>query len=217
MTMLNNAPVTTIYLARHGQSEWNHQKRVTGQLDPALSPKGVEQSRALAQCLEHERLAAIYTSALRRTRDTAQPTAVAKRLAIQSLSALNEIHLGVLQGRYRDERDPQAQAMWTDWQSDMFNHRVPCGESFGDLKQRVTRCLQDVLHNHGSQALLIVGHRGTNCVLMGTLLQWPAERWPDLRLRNKFLYRIRLGATPEIATFTLSGGKKGMRRDGFIM
>jgi broad specificity phosphatase PhoE len=215
--MFNSAPVTTLYLARHGQSEWNNQQRVTGQLDPALSPKGVEQSRALAQCLEHEHLAAIYTSALQRTRETAQPTAVAKQLAIQSLPALNEIHLGVLQGRFRDERDPQAQAMWAEWQSDMLNHRVPGGESFGDLKQRVTRSLHDILPDHVGQALLIVGHRGTNRVLMGTLMQWPPERWPDLRLRNKFLYRIRLGAAPEIATFTLSGNKKGMRHDGFIM
>ena len=215
--MPDNAPVTTLYLARHGQSEWNNQQLVTGQLDPALSPKGVEQSQALAHCLEHEHLEAIYTSALQRTRDTAQPTAVAKQLAIQSMPALNEIHLGVLQGRFRDERDPQAQAMWAEWQSNMLGHRVPGGESFSDLKQRVMRTLQDILHNHAGQTLLIVGHRGTNRVLMGTLMQWAPERWPDLRLRNKFLYRIRLGAAPEIATFTLSGGKKGMRRDGFIM
>lgn len=215
--MPENAPVTTLYLARHGQSEWNNQKRITGQLDPALSPKGVEQSRALAQCLEHEPVAAIYNSALRRTQDTARPTAVAKHLDIHALPALNEIPLGVLQGRYRDERDPQAQAMWTEWQNDMFNHRVPGRESLSDLKQRVTQTLQDILHNHSGQALLIVGHRGTNRVLMGTLMQWPQERWPEPRLRNKFLYRIRIGAAPEITTFTLSGGKRGMRHDSFVM
>lgn len=208
----------TIYLARHGQSEWNNQQRVTGQLDPALSPKGMEQSRALAQCLEHDQLEAIYTSALRRTQDTARATAVAKRLAIQSLPALNEIHLGVLQGRFRDDRDPQAQAMWTEWQRDMFNHRVPGGESFGDLRERVTRSLHDILQNHGAgETLLIVGHRGTNRVLMGTLMGWPAQRWPELRLRHKFLYRIRLGSAPEMATFMLTGSKKGTRHDGFII
>lgn len=217
MNRPKDASITTLYLARHGQSEWNNQQRVTGQLDPGLSPKGVQQSQALAECLEHETLAAVYTSALRRTRDTARPTAAAKRLSIRALPALNEIHLGVLQGRFRDERDPEARALWAEWHGDMLGYRVPGGESFADLERRVARSLGDILRDHAGEALLIVGHRGTNRVLMGTLLRWLPERWPDLRLRSKFLYRIRLGGETEIATFTLSGGKKGMKHDGFIM
>ena len=93
--------MTTIFLVRHGQSEWNNQGRITGQLNPGLSAKGVEQSEALAQCLLGEgfgghdfggtdvagpflagqSLAAIYTSALLRTAQTAQPTATASAVS----------------------------------------------------------------------------------------------------------------------------------------
>jgi broad specificity phosphatase PhoE len=215
--MSDKPTVTTLYVARHGQSEWNNQSRVTGQLNPGLSLKGLQQSEALAQCLQDEDLAAIYTSVLQRSINTAQPTANAKHLPITSLSALNEMNLGVLQGRFRDERDPEAQTMWAQVHADMWGYQVPGAESYQDLMRRVSQALQDILEQQRGRRILIVGHRNTNRVLMGRLLEWPQERWPELRLRNKFLYRIRLGAKTEIATFTLSGNKTGACHDSFIM
>jgi broad specificity phosphatase PhoE len=204
-------------VARHGQSEWNNQSRITGQLNPGLSPKGQEQSKAIAQCLQNEYLVAIYTSVLQRTIDTAQPTANAQQLPITALPALNEMHLGELQGRYRDERDLEAQAMWAQWQTDMWGYRVPGGESFDQLVQRVGQALRDILQRHQGQRILIVGHRNTNRVLMGTLLGWPHARWHELRLSNKFLYRVRRGDPAEVATFNLSGKKTGTCHEGFFM
>ena len=215
--MSTDAAPTLVFLARHGQSEWNNQSRVTGQADIGLSDKGRQQGEALAQCLKGEALDAIYTSALRRTIDTAQPTATAQGLAIASLPALNEIHMGVLQGRQRDERDPEAQAMWAAWQADVWNSRVPGGERFDEFAERVEAALQSILQQHRGQRILIVGHRATNRVLLGTLLGWPRERWSELRLRNKFFYRVQPGEAPRIATYTLSGSKTGTRIDGFVM
>ena len=216
-TIPTDAAPTLVFLARHGQSEWNNQSRVTGQADIGLSDKGRQQGEALAQCLKGEALDAIYASALRRTIDTAQPTATAQGLAIASLPALNEIHMGVLQGRQRDERDPEAQAMWAAWQADVWNSRVPGGERFDEFAQRVEVALQDILRRHCGQRILIVGHRATNRVLLGMLLGWPRERWSELRLRNKFFYRVQPGEAPQIATYTLSGSKTGTCTDGFVM
>ncbi len=215
--MSSTETVTTLYLARHGQSEWNNQSKVSGQLNPGLSPKGQQQSIDLAHCLDGQELTAIYASSLQRTIDTAQPTATAKNLPVVSLAALNEIDLGVLQGRYRDERDPEAQAMWTQWQADIWGFRVPGAETFDEFTQRAAHALQELLQRHRGQRILIVGHRATNRVLLGTLLNWPRERWVDIRLRNKFFYCIRLGAEPDIATIALSGSKAGISQDGFIM
>lgn len=208
---------TTIFLARHGQSESNHRKLITGQLDVDLSPRGREQGAALARGLAGESLEAIYTSALRRSVATAQPTAAAKQLPIVSLPALNEIHLGELQGRYRDERDPQAQALWAQWHADLWNFRVPGGETFAELAQRAGQVLDDLLRRHHGRAILIVGHRATNRVLLGTLLGWPKERWEEIRLRNKFFYAIRPDAPADIVSVALSGSKAGVRQAGFVM
>ncbi len=209
--------MTTIFLARHGQSESNNQKLITGQLDVHLSTRGREQSESLARCLADEPIAAIYTSALARTVQTAQPTATAKHLTIVSLPALNEIHLGVLQGRHRDGRDPQAQALWAQWQADLWNFRVPGGETFAELVQRAGAALDEILRRHRDQRILIVGHRATNRVLLGTLLGWPKERWEEIRLRNKFFYAVRPGTPPDITTIALTGGKAGVQQAGLIM
>lgn len=208
---------TTLYLARHGQSEWNNQRRVTGQLNPALSPKGREQSEGLALCLQGEQLDAIYSSALQRTIDTATPTAAATGLAVVSVAALNEINVGVVQGRYRDERDPEAQALWAQWQAALWSFCIPGGERFDEFSQRVHTALQSILHRHEGQRVLIVGHGATNRVILGTLLGWPRERWGELKPRNKFCYRLGLGAeAPEVATYTLGGSKNGRCVPGFI-
>ena len=217
LAMPDAAAPTLVYLARHGQSEWNNQSRITGQADIGLSDKGCQQGEALAQCLKGEALDAIYTSALRRTVDTARPTARAQGLAIASLPALNEIDMGVLQGRHRDERDPEAQAMWAAWQADVWHTQVPGGERFDVFAPRVGEALQSILDQHRGQRILIVGHRATNRVLLGTLLGWPRERWSELRLRNKFFYRVQPGEAPQIATYTLSGSKTGTCTDGFVM
>ncbi len=210
-------PPTTVVLARHGQSEWNNQSRITGQADIGLSPKGVEQGLALAQCLKHEALHAIYASALRRTVDTARATAKHKGLPIVSLPALNEIAVGALQGRHRDERDPEAQALWAQWQANLWGPGVAGSERFEDFSQRVGQALQSLLAQHQGQNILIVGHRATNRVLLGTLLQWPRQRWEELRLRNKYFYRVRLTQPPTISTYTLGGDKSGLCTDGLLM
>jgi len=210
--------MTTLYLARHGQSEWNNQSRITGQFDIGLSPRGQQQSEALAQCLADETLAAVYSSALQRTVATARPTAVAQGLNIVAMPALNEIHLGVLQGRHRDGRDTEAQALWARWQADPWGYRVPGGERFDEFALRVEAALRTILERHRGQRILLVGHRATNRVVLGHLLRWPRERWVALQLRNKYCYRLRLdAAAPEVATFTLSGSRTGVCTEGFVM
>jgi broad specificity phosphatase PhoE len=208
---------TTIVLARHGQSESNNQGLVTGQLDPGLSDKGRQQAGALAQCLEREPLAAIYASTLVRTAQTAQPASAVKGLAIERMAALNEIHMGELQGRHRDERDPPAQALWARWQADPWGFCVPGGERFDAFARRVQGALRTILGRHPDQTVLIVGHRATNRVLLGTLLGWPHERWIELRLRSKFFYAIEPGEPPRVTTCALGGSKSGQRVEGLVM
>lgn len=181
---------TTVYVIRHGQSEWNNQSRICGQADPGLTAKGLAQSEALARALAGERLHAIYVSALWRAVQTATPCARAQGLVLQSLPALNEIHMGALQGRYRDARDAEAACEFQRWREDMWNYRVPGGESFAELAERAGAALRDILRWHEGGSVLIVAHRGTNRVLLGNLLQLPRADWPALRPSSKLLQRI---------------------------
>ncbi len=201
-----------IFLVRHGRSEWNGRKRISGQHDPPLSPEGVRQAQCLKALLRDERLSAIYASPLSRAVATAGPTAACHHLDITTCDALKEIHLGILQGRFRDGRDPEAQRLWAEREKEKLHYRIPGGETFLELERRVVPCLHDILEQKG--AVLIVGHRSTNRVILRELMRWSLNVALELDLRSKYLYEIVPGANPLISTIRLDNGHK---YDGFSM
>ena len=215
--MRSDHTLITVYLIRHGQSQFNHQRKISGQLDPLLTIKGIEQSQQLAKILHDQPLTAIYTSTLSRTVVTARPTALDHHLPVQQHNALREVHHGILQGRYRDERDPEARLLWEEREKDKQHYRLPGGETFWELEQRVSPCLREILKTSIGKTILIVGHRSTNRVLLGTLMQWPKDSWCDLNLRGKFLYHIQLGSPPHLTTISLDGKTSGLQHEGFRM
>ena len=204
-----------IYLARHGQSETNLERRLCGQLDPALSPLGIEQSRQLARVLADVPLRAIFTSTLQRTVQMAAPIARARGVASVALAGLNELALGVLQGRFRDERDPEAQALWQQRKADPARFRAPGGESFQELEARVLAALAQTLESGPSGAGLIIGHRESNRALLKGLLGWSTERVLQAKLRNHFVYDIDVAARTVVRTISLRAEDAGQAYDGF--
>lgn len=206
-----------VLVARHGQSVWNGTNRISGQLDPDLSQKGLRQSRALARILRTERLDEIYTSTLRRTVTTAQPTADMHGLKIRSYEALKEIDFGELQGRYRDQRDPAAMRMWQLREQDKLHYHPPAGESFVQLENRVIACLREILAIRSQRLILIVGHRSTNRVIIGALMGWPRERWAAINPRARYLCEITQSDSPSINSIALTGETAGTRHAGYCM
>jgi broad specificity phosphatase PhoE len=204
-----------LFIARHGQSEWNRDGRVTGQLDPALSEQGKRQANSLREVLNDVPLAAVFASPLARARDTATPTAQAHALRLDTRPELREIHLGVLQGRYRNERDPNAQRLWEERKQDIYGFRAPGGESFAELERRVVPCLTDILQNEHGRSVLIVGHRNTNRVLLGALLGWAPEAAASIPIRSRKLYEITIDTVTRIATISLDERDSGRRTEGF--
>lgn len=205
MRSLTTSRPTTIYLVRHGESQLNLEKRVSGQFDTPLSQEGIRHSQMLAVRLLGVPLTGIYTSALGRTVETARPTAAMHGLLIQSHADLNEQHFGVLEGRFRDDRDPEARALWDARKHDKRTHRIPGGERFIDLAERVQQVLKDILVHEAGGTILIVGHRNTNRVLFGMLMRQSEERWPHLTLKSQYVYRIITGSHPELSTIALGG------------
>jgi broad specificity phosphatase PhoE len=204
-----------IYLARHGQSESNRERRLCGQLDPALSALGLEQSRQLARVLAEVPLRAIFTSTLQRTAQMAAPTALARGLQAVAIDGLKELSLGALEGRFRDERDPEAQALWRRRKADPARFRASGGESFQDLEARALAALDRILASEPSGAALIVGHRESNRALLTGLLGWSAERVLEAKLRNHFVYDIDVAARAVVRTISLRDEDRGRAYPGF--
>jgi len=205
---------TVIYLVRHARSEWNGTHRVTGQLNPDLSTEGLEQVRWLARLFANMRLHGVYASDLSRSVDTAFAVASGQGLTVEQLPGLRELHFGVLQGRFRDERDPNAHAMWRARNRNKSSYRAPGSEVMSDLAARVIPCVDRIRQEMTGRNCLIVGHRSTNRVILGTLMGWPREDWWPLRLRSRWVYEIRLSTPSQLSSIRLTAGPPYRRIDG---
>src|SRR5215210_3099803 len=95
--------VTRIYLARHGESDWNAENRFQGHSDRPLTSRGREQAVALAGVLEGTRVDAIYTSPLRRALETAEIVAGRIAVGMSAIEALREVDVGGWAGLSRAE------------------------------------------------------------------------------------------------------------------
>lgn len=195
-----------IFLAKHGKSEWNGRKIISGQLNSALSAEGRSFAESLTDVLKTENLSAIHTSTLSRSIDTALPTADLQGLQVTQHEDLREIDVGILQGRFRDERDPESQQIWAEREKEKEKFRIPGGETFGNLKARVDKCLPGILAS--SDPILIVGHRSTNRLIIRRLMNWSRNKVAGLNLRSKFLYEISYNVASQIDTIQISSGMK---------
>lgn len=203
-----------IFLARHGLSAWNGTKRVSGQADPPLAAEGQMQAERLRRVLEHEPLTAIYSSSLSRAIQTACPAAEAHGLDIIRCDDLREQHHGILEGRFRDHRDPEAQRLWRERSAARYSYRLPGGESLADVEARVAPLLNEILQANRSGTILIVAHRNTNRVILRMLLGWTWSCVQNLRIRNSLLYEIAPGLEPLVQTVSLNEDDTGRKYEG---
>lgn len=190
----------------------NEDRRISGQCDAPLASEGQRQAAALAEVLRDQPLDAVYASPLRRAVETAAPAAALHDLPIRREPALKEISMGVLEGRKRDESDPEALELWEQWRRDRLAFRGHQGETFRDLETRVSACLRAIAARHQGGRVLIVGHRNTNRVILAQLMNWSSERALELQINGRYLYRIH---GPQIETIRLDAEKLGRRYDGY--
>ena len=206
-----------LYIARHGQTEWNRVGRVQG--DPDLGPKGYEDRIGLLLALRDAGLHVIYTSALQRTRRTAAPLAAHLQIEAKADPALNELESGIFEGicystLMAEETTPAHQVCRPDGlappapavaeylrverakrQKDKVRYRPPGGESYQDGALRVGRFLDRNKRVLRAKTALIVAHAGTNRLLIAQLMGWPLEAVVRLRFENDWIYRVQ--AQPE--------------------
>lgn len=178
--------MTRFLLARHGLTDWNAGSRFQGQTDLALNETGLEQVGALGRCLASEPLAAIYTSGLRRARQTVQAVLAARpeqaRCPVFEDSRLTEISFGDWEGLTYTEiqqRDPQALQNWLD---DLYHVAPPGGESLQNMAARVQAAFQDMLKAYPQGTVLIVAHGGPLQTLICQALQVPAHKFWQFHL-----------------------------------
>lgn len=150
---------TTIVLVRHGETDWNRERRFQGHEDVPLNDRGRTQVRALAAELAVERFAAVYTSPLRRAAESAEILAEAFGLRVTASDALREVDVGSWSGltvAEVQERFPDGFSRWIDWRCEGWED----GERYESFSRRVAEGLLELGSRHLGERVLAVTHGG---------------------------------------------------------
>jgi alpha-ribazole phosphatase len=150
--------MTQLCLVRHGQTDWNLEGRYQGQSDVPLNEKGLEQARSLIQQLNGQTFSAIYSSDLRRARQTAEHIAKYLELTLQIEPRLREINQGEWEGVLVDEIKARYAEIWSKRTVDPANVRPPGGETVREVATRVHAALDDISRLFPTERVLIVSH-----------------------------------------------------------
>lgn len=152
--------LTRLIAMRHGETAWNVETRLQGQLDIPLNERGQEQARLAARSLAEDAPDVIYSSDLSRALATAQAVASRTGQAIVTDSGLRERHFGVWEGHTYAEVEQAWPVESESWRRRDPGFGPPGGETLQGFFDRCVATLTRIARAHPGQTVLVVAHGG---------------------------------------------------------
>lgn len=169
--------MTKIYLVRHAEAEGNYYRRIHGQYDSKITPRGYRQIDALAERFKDISIDAVYSSDLTRSTETAKSISrYQPELAIITSPGLREINMGSW------EDLPWGNATYDDpeqmfnFSSDPDKWQIDGSESFGALKTRIADSIQEIAAEHDGQTVAVFSHGMAIRSFISVILDIPSEQ-----------------------------------------
>ena len=164
-----------IVLVRHGATDWNLQGRCQGVTDRELSEVGVRQAEQLAVLLRSESIQAIYSSDLRRARQTADLISQPHNLPVLIEENIRELNHGALEGLTFNEIKQSYSEFLARWRTEPAEIQVPGGEKLIDVAERAWVGINRITGRHPTaESIVVVSHNfpilGIVCRVTGTHL-----------------------------------------------
>jgi probable phosphoglycerate mutase len=186
---------TRICIVRHGETDWNLEKRIQGHTDIPLNATGRAQALATAYNAGHHRFTAIYSSDLSRAMDTALAVAEREGLTVRPLPQLRERHYGIFQGITAAE----GAALYPD-AYDHYITRDPgydfeTGESMLSFASRVAQGIDWMVRHHAGETVCAVSHGGVLDIIYRKATGRTLEAPRDFVIPNCALNWVRCDAS----------------------
>ena len=162
--------MTRFILIRHGQTRWNRVEKYRGRTHLALNKTGRRQAEAVALSINDSTIAAIYSSPLKRTVETANILSKHTGVPVQILGGLIDIDYGGWQGLSPKEAVKQDSELYTKWLERPHEVRFPDGESLGDVRARVVAAVEGLVPKHDNETVILVSHKVVGQVLVCAIL-----------------------------------------------
>ena len=164
---MNNGEKQKIYLIRHAKPDLPHGgKLYYGSTDYPLSEEGVMMAKRLAEVLRGVEANMVFSSDLRRARETAEIALAGRTCEIRPVRGLREIHLGDWEGRSFDEVRSTWNEIYEKRGVSFDSVGPPGGESFKDLQKRTVPVFDEILRDNPCGNIMLFAHGGVIWTLM---------------------------------------------------
>ena len=154
------AEVTRILAIRHGETAWNVDNRIQGQLDVPLNPNGLWQAERLAEALADEDIAVVYSSDLARARQTAEALASRGGRPLVDEPGLRERGFGIFEGRTWSEIEERWPAESARWRRRDTSFGPEGGEVLQSFYDRCVATATRLAERHAGATIALVAHGG---------------------------------------------------------
>ncbi|MCM3653686.1 histidine phosphatase family protein [Metabacillus litoralis] len=157
---MNNENKVTLYFVRHGETQYNVERRMQGFCDSPLTEKGISQAKSLGEGLSDIHFTASYSSDSQRVLDTAKYAIGEKNIPLMIDKRLKEMNFGVLESLLESEiPNLYGNVLETLFSLDV-NACAPEGESYAQLFTRTQSAIKEIIEKHASEGgnILIFSH-----------------------------------------------------------
>lgn len=165
----------TIYLTRHGETDWNEKKLVQGHTDIPLNKKGEEQAKQLAKELEKVHFSAVFSSDLLRAKNSAKIIILGKKLTVVSTKALRERFFGRFEGKHLSELRKILGEIMLVTKEKQKRLKLPDVENDEEVIARLIPFMKRIARRYFGKNVLMVTHGG----LLRAFLSYVSYRIPE--------------------------------------
>lgn len=181
--MRNN--LTTFYLVRHGETDWNKNRIIQGQKDPELNERGIQEAEAIAKKFKDLKLELAFSSDLLRAKKTAEIIAFEHQLTVQATEKLRERKFGSLEGESFDILATHEKLLKALSEQERKEVRIaPDAESDDEFAWRVITFLRQTAIAYPDKDILATTHSGVLRILIIHLGFMTYEEFDTMRFIN---------------------------------
>lgn len=186
--------ITNIFIARHGETEYNRLNRIQGQgIDAPLNKTGRLQAQAVANCLKSEPIDYIFSSSLKRSIETAEIVASSLQLdEVNSYAELDEMNFGAIEGRPIHEISSELGELSENWKAGKAEFALHKGESPAEVLHRALTRMKLLLKEHHGFNILLILHGRLIRILLSEWLGYGLARMHEIEHCNGALYHFQL-------------------------
>jgi 2,3-bisphosphoglycerate-dependent phosphoglycerate mutase len=182
--------ITRITAIRHGETAWNVDTRIQGQLDISLNEKGRWQAAQAGAALAQEPIDAIVSSDLCRAYETALAVAQPHGLSVATNRGLREREFGYFQGKTFAEIEAQHPEEALKWRKRVPDFAPTGGESLLMFRERVVQCLRALAAQFAGKHVVIVSHGGVMDIIYREATQLDLQAPRTWQLGNASINRV---------------------------